>query len=1210
MRRRVLVTLVALACCSGVVGGGAVDEPAAHDCAPDVSPSPTPPTLPGADGAADGSAPASPHASPPWLLPPVPPDDAPLAPLDVWGWREGSREAIHHALGSYATFAYPADELLPLSCGPRVGRERGDLDDALLGASLTLVDALDALATTGDAPAFRCAVSALVAHAAFTSDANVSVFETNIRVVGGLLAGHLLSVDPALHLWDAPPAGNGGGGSGGGGHGGCRSPRRPRADLCAAPALAAAPCLPRYDGQLLAMARELAARLLPAFDTPTGLPLHRVNLRTGAPDVTARVSCPAAAGTFLLEFGLLSRLTGEPEFEAVARRAVAALWARRSHLGLFGVAIDVLDGGWRAAHSGVGAGVDSYLEYLLKAGVALDDGELLAMYEDAARAVAAHVDTPSARVHVEVMMGEGRAAPRAPVVLSPLAAWYPGAEVLAGRPGDARAHWRGLAAAWALHAALPEGYDVGAGRPVPWARDAPLRPELAESTFLLYAATRDAALVRHAAAQLDALTAASRVRCGFAAVADVESGRLDDRMDSFFISETLRYLFQTFDAALTGWFDGPPGEPSWRRPSRAQPAAARNASWPFRESASAAALLAPPPAARLAPPPPAAERATAAGRARDAHVARLAALFPNAHPLAFERYDDGGGLDDTDVDVDDDSLPALPLDAERVLYSTEGHALLLTSPRVHVHLRTLPSHNASSASTTGRHAARTQGRMGAVVGPASSSAVVQLYYLPTCPILLPAVHAAPPVPPGAFVDAIMSAWGGWGTAHSPQETIRGLAKPVSTQSGVCSVAKLRSALRPAVWVATPSATWADGNVSAVSAQLGSVDEGLSPYIQSAYPLVGSADLSPSALSTAWQTDVLPALRGDLFRANAMIAATVFSAGVAVPNQFDPNAAAVLLAAAAAAAQKQASTADASDLEAEWLADECVWRVSEWTGSEFFPASQLAEALAARIGIHLLMSRVLLKCQAGARTYSCVLGSSAPSLHLVYRVSIDGGDVASRSSFLAASAQFGPLITGAGLGPLHVYAPTDDDGRGCAQLPSGCCSSNRTLVVVRRGGCSFAQKATRANAAGAAAVLVLDGPPAEPVTLDYTMSPGGIVATSFALSGDAAFPAEPSVPSVFVPNDSVALVDQALEREKYAVRVCITAALGSVEPPLSNEHGVSVDNDSDAPDRPSAASGLAPSQRRAAEELMLAVLQKGPVSFETRRIFGGSEGACV
>jgi mannosidase alpha-like ER degradation enhancer 1 len=58
------------------------------------------------------------------------------------------------------------------------------------------------------------------------------------------------------------------------------------------------------------MAVDLGWRLLPAFDTDTGLPYHRVNLRHGVEPGESVETCTAAAGTLLLEFGLLSRASG------------------------------------------------------------------------------------------------------------------------------------------------------------------------------------------------------------------------------------------------------------------------------------------------------------------------------------------------------------------------------------------------------------------------------------------------------------------------------------------------------------------------------------------------------------------------------------------------------------------------------------------------------------------------------------------------------------------------------------------------------------------------------------------------------------------------------------------------------------------------------------------------------------------------------------
>ena len=64
---------------------------------------------------------------------------------------------------------------------------------------------------------------------------------------------------------------------------------------------------------------------------------QQVNLQTGIPDDSINETCTAGAGTLLLEFGLLSRLLGDPVYEGFARRAVNQLWSHRSNVtGLFG----------------------------------------------------------------------------------------------------------------------------------------------------------------------------------------------------------------------------------------------------------------------------------------------------------------------------------------------------------------------------------------------------------------------------------------------------------------------------------------------------------------------------------------------------------------------------------------------------------------------------------------------------------------------------------------------------------------------------------------------------------------------------------------------------------------------------------------------------------------------------------------------------------
>lgn len=85
----------------------------------------------------------------------------------------------------------------------------------------------------------------------------------------------------------------------------------------------------------------------------------------------------------------------------------------------------------------------------------------------------------------------------------------------------------------------------------------PLRPEFAESTYLLYMATHNAFYL-HVGAQIigecccvadmtvcgaDSLNTQARAECGFATIHDVHTGALEDRMESFFLSETCKYLY-------------------------------------------------------------------------------------------------------------------------------------------------------------------------------------------------------------------------------------------------------------------------------------------------------------------------------------------------------------------------------------------------------------------------------------------------------------------------------------------------------------------------------------------------------------------------------------------------------------------------------------------------------------------------------------------
>lgn len=167
-----------------------------------------------------------------------------------------------------------------------------------------MIDSLDTLAVMGNYSEFRRVVNLLKEKKNFDADINVSVFETNIRIVGGLLSAHLM-----LH----------------------------KANAELEPGW---PC----NGPLLRLAEDVAKRLLPAFNTKTGMPYGTVNLRYGVPPKETTITSTAGIGTYIVEFGTLSRLTGDPVYEETALNALYALFEHRSPIGLFGNHVDIQTG--------------------------------------------------------------------------------------------------------------------------------------------------------------------------------------------------------------------------------------------------------------------------------------------------------------------------------------------------------------------------------------------------------------------------------------------------------------------------------------------------------------------------------------------------------------------------------------------------------------------------------------------------------------------------------------------------------------------------------------------------------------------------------------------------------------------------------------------------------------------------------------------------
>ena len=178
---------------------------------------------------------------------------------------------FRHGYDGYMKYAYPAvcqllwqsdqsdvqDELKSVSCKP--SRRDPDpnnfgLNDIHPNASLTLLDVLSSLPMMYPA-VFPDALKRVTTQISFDQDVKVQVFEMTIRALGSLLSTY--------QYLD-------------------RLPDTPKEQAQFVKGLGKTKVdLKTYKKRLLEMALDLGERMLPAFETKTGLPYARVNLRRG-----------------------------------------------------------------------------------------------------------------------------------------------------------------------------------------------------------------------------------------------------------------------------------------------------------------------------------------------------------------------------------------------------------------------------------------------------------------------------------------------------------------------------------------------------------------------------------------------------------------------------------------------------------------------------------------------------------------------------------------------------------------------------------------------------------------------------------------------------------------------------------------------------------------------------------------------------------------
>jgi mannosidase alpha-like ER degradation enhancer 2 len=419
---------------------------------------------------------------------------------------ERVRDEFFHAWRGYVEYAWGHDGLRPLS---------GKGYD-WHGASLVMtpLDAFDTMLLMGlDEEAAR-AKELILGELHFDHDVTVQVFEITIRVLGGLVSAYQLDGDP----------------------------------------------------RFLDLAVDLADRLLPAFESPTGMPYWGVNLRSGATSGT--VMNPAEIGTLTLEFGALSKLSGDPVYFERAKGAVSELFARRSAIGLVGTTLDVETGEWGDPDSHVSGRIDSYYEYLLKASLLFDDDDLRAMWDESITALNRYVaderETGLWYGHVDMESGERRATQ-----FGALDAFLPAVLALGGDIPRADRLMDSVFFMWTAHGIEPEQIDYVSMDVLDPAYH--LRPEAMESAYTLYRLTGERKYLQMGRRMFDAIVEHCRTAKGYAELVSVQTKEKADRMESFFLAETLKYAYLLFAPPETLDLDevvlnteAHPIRPTWR----------------------------------------------------------------------------------------------------------------------------------------------------------------------------------------------------------------------------------------------------------------------------------------------------------------------------------------------------------------------------------------------------------------------------------------------------------------------------------------------------------------------------------------------------------------------------------------------------------------------------------------------------------------------
>ncbi|XP_076021220.1 mannosidase, alpha, class 1B, member 1b isoform X2 [Genypterus blacodes] len=421
---------------------------------------------------------------------------------------EAVREAFRHAWKGYKDFAWGHDELRPIS--------KSYSEWFSLG--LTLVDALDTMWILGLKEEFEEAKAWVATELSFNKNIDVNLFESTIRILGGLLGTYHLT----------------------------------------------------GDALFLDKAKDIGSRLMPAFNTPSKIPYSDVNIGKGIahPPRWTSDSTVAEVTSIQLEFRELSRVTQDPQYQAAVGEVMAQVHKLDGKLdGLVPMFINTNNG--QFTHQGIytlGARADSYYEYLLKQWIqgGKKENQFVEDYLQAIEGVKKNMlqkSSPNGLTFVGEL-SHGQFSPK----MDHLVCFLPGTLALGAHNGLPAEHMdlakQLMETCYQMYAQMETGLSPeivhfnmhqGSNRDIEVKladRHNLLRPETVESLFYLYRFTKDQKYRDWGWEILKNFNKYTKVSSGgytsINNVRDPDYPSPRDKMESFFLGETLKYFYLLF----------------------------------------------------------------------------------------------------------------------------------------------------------------------------------------------------------------------------------------------------------------------------------------------------------------------------------------------------------------------------------------------------------------------------------------------------------------------------------------------------------------------------------------------------------------------------------------------------------------------------------------------------------------------------------------